>query len=187
MSDELKSLEAGEYTLVARLHDGSYRGALWHAGLIAEKVEGPSLEAVYRQLERLLFERQANKAAARQGRDPSVDEAVKALTRVLAKASHGQRDMLRAHFKAPKQRITATQLADAAGYGSYSAANLQYGLLGAMLWAEIPEDLPRRADGTPVMTCAIASGEDQRSVGEEQWVWRMRPHIQRGLQELSGW
>ncbi|MGZ5772947.1 hypothetical protein [Ramlibacter sp.] len=187
MSEELKSLEAGEYTLVARLHKGAYRGALWHAGAIVEQVQGASLENVYRQLEALLYERQLAKATSRQGAQPSVEEAVKALTRVLAKASHGQRDMLRAHFQAPQQRITATQLADAAGYSSYSAANLQYGLLGAMLFAEMPEDLPRRSNGTPIMTCVIASGEDQRGVGEEQWVWKMRPHIHQGLRELGGW
>lgn len=56
-----------------------------------------------------------------------------------------------------------------------------------MLFAQMPEDLPRRSNGTPIMTCAIASGEDQRGVGEEQWVWKMRPHIQQGLNELGGW
>lgn len=187
MSEELKSLEAGEYTLVARLHKGAYRGALWHGGHIVQQVEGYSLQDVYRKLEALLYERQAAKAAARKGVGPSVEEAVKALNRVLAKASHGQRSMLRAHFHAPEQRITATQLADAAGYGSYSAANLQYGLLGAMLFAETPEDLPRRSNGTPIMTCAIASGEDQRDGGEEHWVWKMRPHIEQGLRQLGGW
>lgn len=187
MSEELKSLEAGEYTLVARLHKSAFRGALWHGGHIVEHVDGTSLEDVYRKLEAALFERQLARAAARQGTEPSVDEAVKALNRVLAKASHGQRAMLRAHAQAPQQRITATQLADAACYASYSAANLQYGLLGAMLFAEMPEDLPRRNNGTPIMTCAIASGEDQRGAGEEQWVWKMRPHIQQGLKELGGW
>lgn len=187
MTDELKSLEAGEYTLVARLHKGAYRGALWHGGRIAQQVEGDSLHDVYRKLEAALFERQVVRAAARNGTDPSAGEAVKALARVLAKASQGQRAMLRAHWQAPQMRITATQLAQAAGYQSYSATNLQYGLLGAMLFAEMPEDLPRRANGTPIMTCAIASGDDQRGEDEERWVWKLRPHIQQGLKELGGW
>ncbi len=187
MTEELKSLEAGNYTLVARLHKGANRGALWHRGQIIEHVEGDSLQVVFRKLEALLYERQAAQAAARKGAAPSVEEAKKALNRVLAKASLGQRTMLRAHLRAPEQRITATQLAEAAGYESYSAANLQYGLLGAMLFAEMPEDLPCRKDRTPIMTCAIALGEDQREASEEQWVWKMRPHIEQGLRQLSGW
>jgi hypothetical protein len=187
MSDEIKSLEAGEYTLVARLHKGKHRGAMWHGGKIIEEVDGQSLEVVYRKLEALLFERQVAKAVARGGADPSIEEAVKALNRVMSKASNGQRAMLRAHFHAPQQRITATQLAEAAAYATYSAANLQYGLLGAMLFAEMPEDLPRRSDRTPIMTCAISSGEDQRGDSEEQWVWKMRPHLVEALSQIGDW
>jgi hypothetical protein len=47
--------------------------------------------------------------------------------------SPGQWDMLRAHFLAPNHTITATELADAAGYKSWQGANLQYGLLGKKL------------------------------------------------------
>jgi hypothetical protein len=37
--------------------------------------------------------------------------------------------MLRAQWRAPDSAITATQLAEAPGYESYHAANLQYGTL----------------------------------------------------------
>jgi hypothetical protein len=184
MSEDLKSLEAGEYTLVARLVDGVYRGAFWHGGRIETSVEGASVNAVYRKLEGLLYERQVAKSAARNGMDPSAEEAAKAILRVLPKTSTGQRAMLRAHFKAPGHLITATELAAAAGYAGYSAANLQYGLLGAMLFGEMPEDLPKRADGSPLMTCVIASGEDQRQREDEQWVWKMRPHIVQALLQV---
>jgi predicted HNH restriction endonuclease len=185
VSDELKSLEAGEYTLVARLIDGTYRGALWHGGRVEQKFEGNSLDDVYRKLVTALVERQADRAAARKGTVPTVQETVHALSRILQKASHGQRAMLRAHVNAQDQRITATELAEAAGYANYGAANLHYGLLGAMLFTEMPEDLPRRSDGTPIMTCAIASGEDQRNDREEQWVWKMRPHIVEAIRQLG--
>lgn len=185
MSDELKALEAGEYVLVARLVKGVYRGALWHASKIDQSIEGSSLEEVYRKLESLLFERQMAKASSRQGVDPTTEEATRALNRVLPKLSDGQRAMLRAHLKAPGQRITATQLAEAAGYATYSAANLQYGLLGVMLFGEMPEDLPRRKDGTPIMTCVIASGDDHREGAEAQWIWKMRPHLVQALNLLG--
>jgi len=186
MNEELKALEAGDYVLVARLLQGVYRGALWHVGKIEEKVEGSSLDEVYRKLESLLYERQSAKAAARNGADPTVEETAKAFQRILPKMSDGQRAMLRAHLKAPERRITATQLAAAAGYANYSAANLQYGLLGAMLFAEMPEDLPRRKDGSPVMTCAIASGDTKLTIDEEHWVWKMRPHVEEALLGVQG-
>jgi hypothetical protein len=184
VADKLKALEAGEYTLVARIIDGTYKGALWHGGRIVEKVEGGSLEEVYGKLVTLLVDRQAAKAAARNGAAPSVDEAVHAISRVLQKASDGQKAMLRAHFEAPDQRITASQLAEAAGYASYGAANLHYGLLGAMLYSEMPEDLPRRKDATPIMTFAIADGAN-REEGELHWVWKLRPHVSEAIKQLG--
>lgn len=82
-----------------------------------------------------------------------------------------------AHYKAPDRRITATQLAQAAGFSTYSGANLQYVLLGAMLFAEIPEELPRRPDGTRVTTFAIATGEyPQRSSDSPDLVWELGAH-----------
>ena len=89
--------------------------------------------------------------------------------------------MLRAHLKAVDQRITATELAKAAGYANYSAANLQYGLLGAMLFAEMPIELPKGSNGSPVMTHAIASEDDLRASSKDQWIWQMRPYIAAGL------
>ncbi len=123
-------------------------------------------------------------AANRNGTSPSAEEAVKALNRIWPKLSSGQKAMLLAHHRAVDQRITATQLAEAAGYASYSAANLQYGLLGAMVFAAMPEELPRRSDGTHIMTCAIARG-DEEGGAEDQWVWKMRRHIHEALQLIS--
>jgi hypothetical protein len=186
MNEELRTLEAGEYTLVARFDTGKYRGALWHGGRIVQQVEGSSLDEVYRKLEGLLYERQAAIAAARGGAQPSAEETARALSRVLPKASDGQKAMLRAHFLAAECRITATQLAKAAGYRTYSAANLHYGLLGAMLFVEMPQEVPRRKDGSPIMTFVIATGDGQRSGEEEQWVWKMRPHIESGIRHIGG-
>ena len=84
--------------------------------------------------------------------------------------SGGQRAMLRAHYEAPGRKITATQLAQAAGFANFSAANLQYGLLGAMLFAEIPEDLEafavgeadQIACGTAPVRQAVILGNDPR-------------------------
>lgn len=177
MAEEHKTLEAGEYTLVAKLYKAAYRGVLWREGKILFQIEGESLDDAFRKLLSLLYEEQLTKAAKRNGLSPSTEEATKALYRIWPKISAGQKAMLLAHHKAKDQRITATQLAQAAGYASYSAANLQYGLLGGLLFAEMPEELPRRGDGTPIMTCAIARGDASEKDAEDDWVWKMRPHI----------
>lgn len=182
MAEELKTIEVGEYTLVARFHKTAYRGALWRQGKILFQIEGESLDDAFQKLVQLLYKQQIAMAANRNGTSPTTDEALNALNRIWLKLSAGQKAMLLAHHKAPAQRLTATQLAEAAGYASYSAANLQYGLLGAMVFAEMPEELPSRADGTPIMTCAIAAGDASDDGAEDQWVWKMRPHIHEALQ-----
>ena len=182
MSDELKSVEAGKYTLVARLIKGEYRGALWTEGKMACQVQGSSIDEVWKLLVEALVERQEERVRERAGAEPTAKEAELAFRRIEPRLSAGHKAMLRAHLRAPGNNLTATQLAQAAGYGGYSAANLQYGLLGAMLFAEMPEELPRRADGSRIMTCVIASKDDQREAPEEQWIWKMRPHIIQGLE-----
>jgi len=182
MTDELKTVEAGEYTLVARLIEGECRGALWTGGKIVCQVHGSSLDEVWKKLIDELAERQEARVRARAGAEPSSKEAELAFRRIEQRLSAGHKAMLRAHLNASGHNITATQLAAAAGYCGYSAANLQYGLLGAMLFAEMPEELPRRPDGSRIMTCVIASKDDQRETPEEQWIWKMRPHIVEGLE-----
>lgn len=178
MSEEMKTIKAGPYTLVARLIDNGYRGALWADGKIAVDIRGATLDEVWRGLCDALYERQM---AAVRLVEPTAEEAAKAFVSIAHQLTVGHKAMLRAHLKAPDQKITATQLAEAAGYANYSAANLQYGLLGAMLFAELPIDLPKREDGSPVMTCAIALGDDLRASSEEQWIWKMRPYVAAGL------
>jgi hypothetical protein len=180
MSEAMKTFKAGPYTLVARVTDSGCRGVLWADGKMAFEVRGETLDEVWRGLCNALYERQVLLAAARLD-EPTVEEAAKAFVCIAHQLTAGHKAMLRAHLTAPNRKITATQLAKAAGYANYSAANLQYGLLGAMLFAELPIDLPKRKDGSPVMTCAIASGEYLSTSCEEEWTWTMRPYIAAGL------
>jgi len=186
VGEELKTTKAGEFTLIARQVNGIYEGALWSQSRTVQRVNGRDLDSVYQQLHALLDHRLADRIAARLGREPSAEEAVRALVRVFPNMSVGQRTMLRAHYKAPGRTITATQLAQAAGYANFSAANLQYGLLGAMLLAEIPEDLPRRQDGSRVTICALASGDyPEKGADAPNSVWNMRQHIAEALKRIS--
>jgi len=186
MADELKTLSAGRYTLVARVVDETPKGAIWADKAIVFKCDGQSIDDVWQQLSDQLYALLAGAAASRGGREPSAEDAAVAFKKLWEHITDGQRAMLRAHFNAPKRRMTATQLANAAGYKNHSAANLQYGLLGLRLFAEMPEELPTRKDGTPVMTCAIATGAwPDPDAPEHEWVWEMRPHIAAGLRRAG--
>jgi hypothetical protein len=62
----------------------------------------------------------------------------------------GHLAMLRAQGHSPDGTITATKLADAAGYGNYNAANLQYGALACHLAGLLNYNPPKRKDGSPM-------------------------------------
>ena len=53
--------------------------------------------------------------------------------------------MLEAHLDAPEQILTATQLAQAAGYDDYVVANAQYGTLGRALAEKLEWEPGQRA------------------------------------------
>lgn len=52
--------------------------------------------------------------------------------------------------------------------------------IGAMLFAEMPINLPKRKDGSRVMTCTIALDEDAYGPDDES-IWKMRPYVAEGL------
>ena len=93
--------------------------------------------------------------------------------------------MLRAHVDAPEGRISATELAEAASYASYSSANLAYGKLGRKV-AEI-SDLPipdSTITGKPLPTGVLArivSGEEH----EASWIWEIRENLAEALRKLN--
>lgn len=179
--DAINSLKAGPYTLVARWHQGRWVAVVFAQGQIIVNENVESLETGWQFLLNWLAERIEDRARERSPVGPTAAEARDAFRAINERLSDGQRKMLAAHLKAPDHLITATQLANAAGYKSYHGANLQYGFIGAMLVFEIPEILPTRPDGSRIATCAIASADDSRQPKEDEWLWKMRPHIVEGL------
>jgi len=183
MRDEVKSIKSGPYTLVARLYEGRYHGFLWEGGKVVENDAADSLSAAWARVCSRLYERLSQAAQARGADASNATEARNAFLAVHPRLSVGQKAMLRAHLDAPDRCLTATQLSKAAGYRGYAAANLQYGLLGAMLYGEMPQFLPLRRDGSPIMTFMIASGENEEQRPEREWIWKMRHSIAVGLRE----
>ena len=106
-----------------------------------------------------------------------------ALLASRADISKQQRDMLEAHFRAPNYTLTATQLAQAAGYSDYSTANLQYGLLGKTLAARLSFQPEKRNDGSRIWTTVIATGNPDLPE-DTHFQWIMRPQLVEALKNL---
>lgn len=117
----------------------------------------------------------------------------------LGKMPDGYDAMLRAHLHAPDQLISATQLAEAAGYENYNAANLHYGLLGKRIGDQIGFTPPRRANGSEIWTCVLARAPDvdtdfpdtsliealARAMDGGHFEWQLRPQVADALRALG--
>lgn len=83
------------------------------------------------------------------------------------------RAMLAGHAAAPGRTLSASAIALCAGWDDFSAANLQYGLLGARIANNLQLKVRRREDGSEVSTCAIATSADSgwsTANGTFRWV-----------------
>ncbi len=176
------STEHRGYVLVSRFNAGEFRGR-GQKGKDRFDVLGSSLEDVVIRLKSQVDARLDEIIAARLSA-PSSTEYVEAVRKILVGLSDGHIAMLRAHYMAPNRSITATQLAEAAGYKVYGAANLQCGLVGKALFEELPVKLPKRADGTLIYTSALAEAGD-RTEAEDHWVWKMRPEVADAIREVG--
>ncbi len=124
---------------------------------------------------------------------PSAAEYAEAFER-LGQLAPGYEAMLEAHLNAYDHLITAAELARAAGYRNWSAANLHYGTLGKRLAIELDYDPPKREDGSPIWTytLATAAGEGdleteqlyaalERGLDDPHFEWLMRPQVREAL------
>lgn len=148
---------------------------------IGEVSTAPTEEAAI-----LVVKRQLDEAASKQrmlrGGDgfPTSDEVRAALPHL--KFSKAQDAMLAAHLQAPDHVLTATQLAEAAGYDDYVVANAQYGQLGRALAEELDWEPKKKTAGKTVWTFTLATdaNSNARDKGEEisgHWRWKLRPEI----------
>lgn len=64
---------------------------------------------------------------------PSKENYKRAFLAIQHNVTDSHRKMLKAHYHAPQQTITATKLAEAAEYEHYGGANLQYARIGEMV------------------------------------------------------
>jgi len=94
--------------------------------------------------------------------------------------------MLRAQCRAPNTAITATQLAEAAEYDSYHAANLQYGMLAFNLAGILgfTPHLMHRDGSLCWWTTLSVAGEGAAFEDAQQFHFVMRPELVQALREM---
>jgi hypothetical protein len=117
----------------------------------------------------------------REIRLPTVAEYVVAFRAIEPEITEKQREMLRAHHASPARVISASRLAEEVGFESYSAVNLQYGLLAEKVAHQLAVDLEDH-----VAVGILVDFVDARFAANEHWLWVTRPNVAQALEDL-GW
>jgi hypothetical protein len=184
MSEDHVVEEYRNCKIVANKEGGNYRGCAWKAGKRIFEAEGADLAQLRDSLRDKVdstFRAHGTPLSA----DAKVHKSVRALQAIWPSLTTGQKAMLRAHFFAPNQTITATQLSQAAGYDSWHAANLHYGKVGFAVHEIAPQELPLRADGTPIYTFGIATEGLRTGSSEAEWPWKLRPEMASAIEQMG--
>lgn len=112
-------------------------------------------------------------------------KAVFDILQIDGKLTDAHKKMLCAHLCSPKQIITASKLALAAGYVNFRQANLEYGKLGRKVGERL-NYFPRIKNGRAIPTWCIATGTSKSANPEGHYEWTLRPEVKEALEKL-GW
>lgn len=91
-----------------------------------------------------------------------------------------QRKMLQAHLRAPHHTMTATELAKAVGFPTYSGVNLHYGFLASKIAQRMKWSVP---PGEPELITLVSFEDTSQN---EHCRLVLRPELVTALTEL-GW
>lgn len=182
--NNVETPEYRKYKLVARLIQGSYKGRVYDPnGEQLGDFDGKTHEELISTL-RIFVDELINEKANSRTLAPVASEYVQAFQNIINDIPDSYLAMLKAHYIAPDQTMTATQLAEAGNYKNWSSANLHYGLLGKRIYEEMPMKLEARADGTLIYTGALAT-EGMASQNEKEWLWKLRPEVSDAIKHLG--
>jgi hypothetical protein len=157
----------GRYEIIAgRLGESFTARAFMGRSLVLEE-HASDVEAAIEAAKARISDRQRSRIAKRKNGIPlseEYQEALEYLTTRLPPLSPSYLSMLRAHHRASERTLTSSDLAAAAGYADYAAANLHYGILGRKV-AEYLDYTPRHrhSDGNPIWTMTLAIGVKSQS------------------------
>jgi predicted HNH restriction endonuclease len=108
----------------------------------------------------------------------NVEDFKSALTSISITA--GQKKMLKAHLNTPGCVMTSSELAKAANYANYRAANLQYGNLAKKISKYLGQG-PMFYNGEYIWTFALADGY---RIEKDEWKWTLRKELVHALEEV---
>ncbi len=111
---------------------------------------------------------------------PTVAEYVTAFRAIEPEITQKQRDMLRLHHAAPARTMSATRLAEAVGFETFTGVNLQYGLLADKVARQLAVDLADHAN-----VGILVEFVDPGHAANEHWLWVMRPNVGQALEDLE--
>ena len=109
----------GRYLIRTFASDGSVSASAFVGSRSVMRATDKTLDGTLCRIRQLLDERDANQKRARQDGVPTAQEYADSFDRVRSKVKEHHWRMLMALFRAPNRMLTATQLAEAAGYAGY--------------------------------------------------------------------
>ncbi len=172
-----------QHEILARFYKGNFHGRVWKGKEIIHETVGKNLVDTAEQLRQFvdnLIENHALKA----GTTPDEVRLLEGFRAIISQLHDGQIAMLKAHYHAKNQTLTAGELAASAGYSSYSSANVHYGKVGKALFELAPINLPKREDGSPIYTFYLAEASKDNE-DEEYWHWKLRPEVSKSIEILG--
>jgi hypothetical protein len=111
---------------------------------------------------------------------PTVAQYVAAFRAIHSRITENQKKMLQFHHRAPGHVVSATLLANDAGFDGYGGANLQYGLLANELLKQLGIDLQDR-----VKVGILVEFVDPQFAANQEFLWVMRANVVHALEHLE--
>jgi predicted HNH restriction endonuclease len=166
-----------------------------NAGILNGKPRAMAVQGTTRILERDGMDLDTAIASAKAGLDEleasrrkqrkapyigTVDDYVGAFQTI--KLGEREKRMLHAHAHTEGRTLTATQIANAAGYEGHQQTNSQYGKLARRVAEAAGLARIDGEDGEDAWTFALATGEREEG---EHWRWTMHPEVFDALRSLN--
>ena len=159
MSMKTEELPYGRYVIRSAFVKVSWQARAFRNNEIAsETFSGASREEAKDLVKDYLDRKKREEVASRDEDGVTSSDAFLRAFQILWPLPSHQLAMLKAHYDGPERILTATQLAAAAGWDDYSAANLHYDKLNFDLAMELEWTPPTGLDGNPTWTMTLAGG-----------------------------
>ncbi len=152
----------GEYLICYGQNQNECKYIIYLHEKVVNKGICSTKEKARKAVENFISTRKKDMVSKRVDGIPTSQEFAEAINAI--KPSDNQWEMLKAHYHAPNRKLTSSQLAEAAGFQHFYAANTQYGTLGREIarYLEI-NPLGKYKNGDPLWITTITE-ENSESI-----------------------